>query len=107
MRLVIEDGLEQNQEGYGTQEALRRVFEQALNTANAKNKHYGGAWRHQGWMGNLARIMSKVARLRAMCWMDFPIEDSKEPVKDTALDLINLSAFFLINNTEGNRWGDQ
>lgn len=105
MRLIIEDGLEQNQEGYATQEALRRVFEQALNTANKKNQTYGGAWRKQGWMGNLSRIMSKMERLRNMCWRDFPIEDSKEPVRDTAEDLVNLAAFFLINHNEGNRWG--
>lgn len=105
MKLIIEGGLGEEQEGYRTQEHLRIVFERALRLAVEKDRLYQGAWRHQGWMGNLARIMSKVARLRAMCWMDLPVEDSKETVEDTALDLVNLSAFFLVNKRDRNRWG--
>ena len=105
MRLTIEGGLEPSQEGYATQEELRRVFERALNLAVKKNAAYGSAWRSQGWMGNIARMMSKVARLRSMCWKDFPTEDAEETTDDTALDLINLSAFFLINKGDRNRWG--
>jgi hypothetical protein len=64
-------------------------------------------------MGNLARIMSKVARLRTMLWCD-PDGDGPpvaaealdvEAVRDTLLDLINLSGFMLLNWEGGNRWG--
>jgi hypothetical protein len=106
MQLIIEDGLTEDQEGYKTQQELLGVFESALFMAVSKNKQYRDAWRKQGWMGNLARIMSKTERLRAMCWRNTAMESRNEPVQDTLLDLINLSAFFLINKGNDNQWGD-
>jgi hypothetical protein len=92
----------------GSQTVLRAANEMAgaLGTLWAKEGLYGGAWRQQGWMGQLARIMSKTARLRAMLWADQDREDAQEPVRDTVQDLINLCALFLINRQERNRWGN-
>lgn len=106
MQLIIEDGLTEGQEGYTTQQELLSVFEEALKLAMTKNENYRDAWRKQGWMGNLARIMSKTERLRAMCWKANLSMTQFGPLQDTALDMINLSAFFLINRVGDNRWGD-
>lgn len=92
-------------EGTATMVQMVEVFEKALLLAHVKTQTYGGAWRQQGSVGNLARILSKVARLKNMCWRDTPIEDFEEPVLDNALDLVNLSAFFTINHLAHNRWG--
>jgi hypothetical protein len=84
---------------------LASVFDQALKLANDKERTYGRAWSKQGWMGNFARLQSKMSRLRNMIWRDTPLADSNESVTDTALDFVNLSAFFVINRSEDNRWG--
>jgi len=71
-----------------------------------KNEAYGSAWKAQGWMGNLARIFSKAARLKVMCWNAEPVDQrGDESVNDTLLDLANLSLFALMNRRGGNRWG--
>lgn len=92
-------------EGSRTLIALASVFEQSLHIANRKNQTYGDAWRRQGWMGNLARIMSKVSRLVNMCWRDHSLENAEESVTDTAFDQINITGFFIINRSEDNKWG--
>ena len=93
-------------EGSGTLRELVGVFNEALYLANLKNQSYGDAWRKQGSMGNLARIMSKVSRLRSMRWRQAPyFPGDGESVRDTALDLVNLAAFFLLNDEENNHWG--
>jgi hypothetical protein len=84
---------------------MAEVFENALNLAMAKNAGYGNAWQEQGWMGNLARILSKTARLKNMVWRDKGVESDTEPLEETVGDLINLSVFFLINRRELNKWG--
>lgn len=70
-----------------------------------KNQSYGDAWRAQGWMGNLSRIMSKGHRLRNMLWQSFEEESADEAVEDTAQDLAVLSFFFVMNRRNQNRWG--
>lgn len=89
-----------------TVEAARAIFDQCLRLMAEKEQNYGGAWRTQGWQGNIARILSKCARLKAMLWREQPQESSTEPVEDTLLDLINLSVFTLINRRNENRWGN-
>lgn len=92
--------------GSGTVLDAARVMAGALGTIAAKNADYGGAWQAQGWMGNLARIMSKTARLKNMLWRDDPgLRNSDEPVTDTLVDLINLCVFALLNMRRSNRWG--
>lgn len=84
---------------------LTQVFEEALKLADGKESLYGGAWKKQGWMGNFARLQSKMSRLRNMVWRTRPVEDDDETTVDTALDFVNLSAFFILNKREDNRWG--
>lgn len=93
---------------------LRNVVGDALRLADAKNEAYGDAWQKQGYMGNLARIQSKAARLKALLWRDadgdgYPLPANYtrdgETVIDTLLDLINLAGFMAVNWTEENRWG--
>jgi hypothetical protein len=75
-----------------------------------KDKAYGGAWEKQGYMGNLARVLSKTERLKNMVWKDLA-EKYEEPgsedetVLDTLHDLMALCAFMATNIEEGNRWG--
>lgn len=84
---------------------LATVFDQALQLADSKDRTYGRAWSKQGWMGNFARLQSKMSRLRNMIWRDTPVEDGNETVTDTALDFVNIAGFFIINRSEENRWG--
>lgn len=93
---------------------LRNVVGDALRILERKNEQYGEAWRHQGYMGNLARIQSKCSRLREMLWKDpdgngYPLPANytrdDEAIVDTLLDLINLAAMMAVNWEENNRWG--
>lgn len=95
-----------NLQGSATVNRVAYVFEGVLNTIYQKEQHYGGAWRSQGWMGNLARIMSKVSRLRNMQWRADPMEAASESIDDTLQDLIALSAFGSINRVDANVWGE-
>ena len=74
-----------------------------------KSQGYGDAWRRQGYMGNLARVLSKAARLENLAWNDLTNEVAKaigsESIEDTLRDLGALCAFTLDNIEEGNRWG--
>lgn len=94
----------QAEEGAHTIGRALEVVNAALQTMSAKNRLYAGAWREQGWMGNLARIQSKVGRLRNMLWRDYPMSDKETP-DDSLIDLINLAIFAILNRQGGNRWG--
>jgi hypothetical protein len=95
----------QMMEGASGLEAFVHHLEDCVNLMWEKNQQYEGAWREQGWMGNLARILSKSARLKAMLWNDMPRNRTDESVEDTARDLVNLCVFFLMNAGQENRWG--
>ena len=92
-------------EGAQTLIALTSVFEQSMHIAHRKSFTYGDAWRRQGWMGNLARMMSKMSRIKHMLWRDHDVESTDEPVTDSAFDLINITGFMVINRSEENKWG--
>jgi hypothetical protein len=92
-------------EGSDTSFGLMNLFIQCVNLQKKKGSTYGEAWRGQGYMGNVARVLSKASRLKNMLWRDMEIASSEESVTDTAQDMINLLAFFLINKIEGNKWG--
>lgn len=94
-------------EGVQTLIALASVYQEALTVAHSKNLAYGDAWRRQGWMGNLARMMSKMARLKNLCWRDHSMEFADESVSDSALDMVNITSFFIVNRSESNKWGTQ
>lgn len=93
-----------------TLDGLLRVFDTVAIIVAAKDQQYGVAWKSQGWMGNLARIMSKTSRLKAMLWKDNgnPVFGGKEveSVQDTLHDLIAITAFALINFGKANKWGE-
>jgi hypothetical protein len=99
----------------GPLQPLRNMVGDALRLLEHKNAAYGDAWRHQGYMGNLARLQSKVQRLRNLLWRDpdsngYPIQPldiagGEETVTDTLVDLINLAAMMAVNWNEDNRWG--
>jgi hypothetical protein len=79
--------------------------------AMLKNKQaYGNAWQEQGYMGNLARVLSKTSRLKNMLWSDQSdhtawTEEGQESVLDTLYELSALCALAIANIEEGNRWG--
>lgn len=75
-----------------------------------KSRGYGNAWRHQGYMGNIGRVLSKADRLKELMWRDeatdFTEQDvAGESVLDTLADLGPLAAFAIANIEEVNRWG--
>lgn len=94
-----------------TVQDVHTYFEECTDLVRSKNPKYGEAWKRQGYMGNLARIMSKASRLQSMLWRDaedgppVPESDVTESIEDTLRDLANLTAFMTLNYTEGNRWG--
>jgi hypothetical protein len=91
---------------YGSMiEAFVHELEGVVNIVWLKTQRYGDTWRKQGWMGNLARILSKSGRLENMQWQDFGVEDANESVQDTAQDLVALAVFFLMNKGQQNKWG--
>jgi hypothetical protein len=93
------------EEGYKTQQDLLAIMERLLNLQERKAQNYGEAWRSQGYTGNVARVLSKVGRLKNMLWRDNPIEDAAETVVDTLEDLCLIAMFAIINYKEKNRWG--
>lgn len=83
---------------------------QVRDTIVRKSQGYGDAWRRQGYMGNLARVLSKSARLDNMLWCDVDQgmtdgPDTQESVTETLVDLGAMAAFTVANLEEGNRWG--
>lgn len=105
MITITVNGLDPAVEGASQLEAMAHQMEKALQLAEAKSAGYGDAWRQQGWMGNLARIFSKTSRLKNLLWQTSAKEVHDEAVEDTALDMINLCVFFLLNRGADNRWG--
>lgn len=93
-------------EGDGTTAQMLELFGGLITLQREKARTYGEAFRSQGYMGNVARVLSKAARLKMMMWRDLSLEDSRESVTDTLEDLINIAAFALINYRDGNKWGN-
>jgi hypothetical protein len=112
MKLVMMDEngdymeLLSGREGDATTAKLLDIFAECIVLQRQKTQTYGDAWRSQGEMGNVARVLSKVARLKKMCWTSNQIDSHTESVEDTLLDLINLAGFTLINRRDRNKWGD-
>lgn len=91
-----------------TIDQMRRVFDRALEIAERKNSDYGDAWRDQGWRGNISRIFEKTKRLRTILWSGRNVEPRvNESVDETALDMINTLAFFILNRESGVEWGHE
>lgn len=86
-------------------EAMAAEYSRSFALVVQKTEGYGDAWKHQGWMGNVARILSKSARLKSLLWRDIAISGHDETIEDTARDLMNLCVFFLLNRGQDNKWG--
>ena len=91
--------------------AFTAYAEAVRELVRVKDAAYGGAWQKQGYIGNLARILSKADRLKNICWQDEsgtpePAASTlDENVLDTLKDLMALAAFMAANIEDGNRWG--
>lgn len=96
-----------------TAQVVAMFHDRALRLAVAKNQAYADAWRRQGYIGNVARVLSKVERLRNLVWQDNTwlgtggdeSAQDEETLRDTLLDLANLAAFAAANLAAGNKWG--
>lgn len=97
----------------GSAEAVWQAHSALVADKLTKKRAYGDAWMRQGYMGNLARIMSKAARLENMLWrdqvqgLDFDIsqDGDQESVMDTLIDLSAMCSLMIANLEDGNRWG--
>lgn len=96
-----------------TAQVVAMFHDLGLRLAVAKNQAYADAWREQGYIGNIARVLSKASRLRAMAWGEQLADEGTagaseatgETLRDTLLDMANLCAFAAHNLDQGNRWG--
>lgn len=92
-----------------------RAHTEAVKELLRSKNAYGTAWRDQGYMGNIGRVLSKASRLRNLMWRDVPQgadfdmdqDGYPETLLDTLKDLSALCAFAIANLEEGNRWGNQ
>lgn len=86
-----------------------RVLDEAMRVMSEKNSSYQDAWQEQGWRGNLARIMSKVSRLRNMLWRNNVslLNGDKEHPRETLLDVINCCVFAILNLDDEREWGHE
>jgi hypothetical protein len=107
MQIIVTVKGEEGEEGGQDAAQFAAVLQEAANLMLRKNAEYGSAWREQGWMGNLARIMSKSARLKNMLWRRDQVGGSNdnETVQDTLIDLINISVFMKMNLDIRNQFG--
>lgn len=85
------------------------VFAKAIETFDKKNADYGDAWRTNGWRGNLSRIFEKVQRVRNLAWRPDPRVPAvgDEQVLETLQDLLNTTAFAIINMIEEVEYGHE
>lgn len=79
---------------------------QVRDTIVRKSQGYGNAWQEQGYMGSVARILSKAARIKNLVWREPNIDfKEEESAQDTLVDLAALCAFATANMEESNQWG--
>jgi hypothetical protein len=85
------------------------VFAKAMETFDKKNADYGDAWKTNGWRGNLSRIFEKVQRVRNLAWRPDPRVPAvgDEQVLETLQDLLNTTAFAIINMIEEREYGHE
>lgn len=85
------------------------VFAKAIEKFDQKNHDYGDAWRTNGWRGNLSRVFEKVQRVRHLTWRPDPRVPAvgDEQVLDTLQDLLNSTAFAIINLIEEVEYGHE
>lgn len=81
------------------------VFLDALLIAADRNIKYKDLWKRRGWTVNLVHLDHKAGRLMKEFWGEEV--SGTDPDLDSALDLINYTAFFIRNVRAGNRYGEQ
>lgn len=107
MKISLELSEEElHMEGSSAAEAFVWELDKAFQLMLKKRGPYGNAWRDQGYMGQVARILSKASRIKNMMWRTLPVTNNTiESVDETVQDLINLCVFFLLNRGQDNPWG--
>lgn len=96
-----------------TAEVLQKIFSEAVDLARVKDAGYGQAWRAQGYIGNIGRVLSKSERLRNLAWKDSeegmadPHPAEMAAIEEELRDIVNIAAFALVNLRSGNRWGNR
>lgn len=85
------------------------VYAKAMQVFDSKNADYGDAWRTNGWRGNLSRIFEKTQRVRNLAWRPDPRVPAvgDEQVLETLQDLLNTTAFAIINMVEEVEYGHE
>lgn len=85
------------------------VFAKAMETFDQKNADYGDAWRRNGWRGNLSRVFEKADRVRNLAWRPDPRVPAvgDEQVLETLQDMLNTTAFAIINLIEEVEYGHE
>lgn len=80
------------------------VLEEALRKYIERDGVYQGAWKEAGWEDSLDHIRSKAKRLLRWSGTE-PLTIQQQAIEDDAIDLINYTAFFLLN-LRADRRGD-
>lgn len=95
--------------GTDSRQQVWDVFAKAIETFDQKNQDYGDAWRTNGWRGNLSRVFEKVQRVRNLAWRPDPRVPAvgDEQVLETLQDLLNTTAFAIINMIEEVEYGHE
>lgn len=95
--------------GGNSRDQVWDVYAKAIQTFDQKNADYGDAWRTNGWRGNLSRIFEKVQRVRNLAWRPDPRVPAvgDEQVLETLQDLLNTTAFAIINMVEEVEYGHE
>jgi hypothetical protein len=82
-------------------EQLTEAFLPALRIICERGYHpEGNTWRESGWRGILFKIREKSARLWYRSWIKGGYDD------DSAIDLVNFSAFYYRLRNAGKEWGE-
>jgi hypothetical protein len=89
---------------------LWRHVEEQLALIVDKSQGYGQAWRTQGYMGNIGRLLSKMERLRNLAWHEVADGDDlrdEEAIREELVDIANIALFGITNLDNDNVWGGQ
>jgi hypothetical protein len=104
-RFGLPDGLPEPVEGAVPTDPQMAVFHHAFRLYQERNAGHRDVWKESGWMGMLVDIRKKADRL----WVQYnayePDEDVTQADLDSALDLLNFTAFFIRQVRNNNRNG--
>lgn len=79
------------------EDRLEEIFEEALELAKRKNEDYGDEPMTKfSEKGALIRMYDKTERLYTLLWENGDRQVKDETIRDTALDIINYSAYLIM-----------